>query len=178
MALAAELSKYFSNYRIFDSQELDHVSAAGFEHISGAIDLIGCGTSHEQSISWINWLQKLIEQGRTSKYYLTILGVTKGLESFENKAVHLSGASRAGLYRMLQSEYSHLTSRHADMDSAASHEELAKLIADEFYANSTESEVCYRDGKRYRAYLAEQPADAAGLYQKQVSFSAEKDTCF
>lgn len=60
------------------------------------------------------------------------------------------------------------------MDSAASHEELAKLIADEFYANSTESEVCYRDGKRYRAYLAEQPADAAGLYQKQVSFSAEK----
>lgn len=174
MALAAELSKYFSNYRIFDSQELGHVSAAGFEHISGAIDLIGCGTSHEQSISWINWLQKLIEQGRTSKYRLTILGVTKGLESFENKAVHLSGASRAGLYRMLQSEYSHLTSRHADMDCAASHEELAKLIADEFYANSTESEVCYRDGKRYRAYLAEQPADAAGLNQKQVSFSAEK----
>ncbi|MFT4400843.1 SDR family NAD(P)-dependent oxidoreductase [Bacillus sp. SW14] len=174
MALAEELSKYFSNYRIFDSQELDHVSSADFEHISGAVDLIGCGTSHEQSISWINWLQKLIEQGRTSKHHLTILGVTKGLESFENKAVRLSGASRAGLYRMLQSEYSHLTSRHADMESTTSHGELARLVADEFYANSTESEVCYRNGQRYRAYLAEQSADTAGLYHKQVSFSADK----
>lgn len=67
MALAEELSAYFSTYRIFDSQELDRVSAADYEHVAGAIDLIGCGTSHEHSMGWINWLQKLIEQGRASK---------------------------------------------------------------------------------------------------------------
>ncbi|WP_368650522.1 SDR family NAD(P)-dependent oxidoreductase [Bacillus inaquosorum] len=173
MALAAELSKYFLDYRIFNSQELDHVSAADYEDADGAIDLIGCGTSHEQPTSWINWLQKLIEQGRTSKRNLMILGVTKGLEAYANEAVHLSGASRAGLYRMLQNEYSHLTSRHADMECGASHEELARLIADEFYANSAESEVCYRNGQRYRAYLAEKPAEAE-ITPEQVSFSSDK----
>lgn len=69
MALAEELSAYFSTYRIFDSQELDRVSAADYEHVAGAIDLIGCGTSHEHSMGWINWLQKLIEQGRASKHH-------------------------------------------------------------------------------------------------------------
>ncbi|MEC3614235.1 type I polyketide synthase [Bacillus stercoris] len=173
MALAEELSTYFSKYRLFDSQELDRVSATDYEHVAGAIDLIGCGTSHEKSLGWINWLQKLIEQGRTSKHHLTILGVTKGLEAYANDAVHLSGASRAGLYRMLQSEYSHLTSRHADMECEASLEELARLIAAEFYAKSTEAEVCYRNGQRYRAYLAEQPGEAAHSH-KQVSFSTDK----
>ncbi|MGY0654664.1 polyketide synthase PksL [Bacillus subtilis] len=173
MALAEELSTYFSTYRIFDSQELDRVSAADYEHVAGAIDLIGCGTSHEHSMGWINWLQKLIEKGRASKHHLTVLGVTKGLEAYANEGVILSGASRAGLYRMLQSEYSHLTSRHADMECEASHEELARLIAVEYYAKSTESEVCYRNGQRYRAYLAEQPAEAA-LSHKQVSFSTDK----
>ncbi|WP_276736064.1 type I polyketide synthase [Bacillus sp. (in: firmicutes)] len=173
MALAEELSVYFSNYRIFDSQELDFVSAAELERIAGAVDLIGCGTGREQSINWINWLQNLIEQGRTSKHHLTILGVTKGLESYANETVHLSGATRAGLYRMLQSEYSHLTSRHVDMDSSASHEEMARLIADEFYADRTESEVCYRNGQRYRAYLAEKAANSE-ITHKQVSFSSDK----
>lgn len=50
---------------------------------------------------------------------------------------------------------------------------LAGLIAAEFYAKSTEAEVCYRNGQRYRAYLAEQPAEAA-LSHKQVSFSTDK----
>lgn len=104
---------------------------------------------------------------------MTVLGVTKGLEAYANEGVLLSGASRAGLYRMLQSEYSHLTSRHADMECEASHEELARLIAVEYYAKSTESEVCYRNGQRYRAYLTEQPAEAA-LSHKQVSFSTDK----
>lgn len=98
--------------------------------------------------------------------------MTKGLESFENKDVNLSGASRAGLYRMLQSEYSHLTSRHMDTDHVTAEKELARQIADEFYADSTDTEVCYRDGRRYRAYLDERTADAVN--QKELSFPSDQ----
>ncbi|MED1738767.1 SDR family NAD(P)-dependent oxidoreductase [Bacillus swezeyi] len=172
MTLASELSVYFSNYRMIDSRELKHLSDADLENVGGAVDLIGCGMSHEQSISWISWLQKLIEHGRKKKQDLTVLCVTKGLESYENKAVNLSGASRAGLYRMLQSEYSHLTSRHMDTDHVTAEKELARQIADEFYADSTDTEVCYRGGRRYRAYLEERTADAVD--QEQLSFPSDR----
>ncbi|WAT23108.1 SDR family NAD(P)-dependent oxidoreductase [Bacillus halotolerans] len=171
-SLAGDLSQYFSSYRIIDSQELEHLSDADWENVGGAVDLIGCGMSHEQSLNWISWLQKLIENGRKHKQELTVLCVTKGLESFENKDVNLSGSSRAGLYRMLQSEYSHLTSRHMDTDHVTAEKELARQIADEFYADSRDTEVCYRDGRRYRAYLDERTADAVN--QKELSFPSDQ----
>jgi 3-oxoacyl-(acyl-carrier-protein) synthase/acyl carrier protein len=56
---------------------------------------------------------------------------------------------------MLQSEYSHLRSRHMDADPAIKNKALAQQIASEFLIDSEDSEICYREGKRYRAYLQE-----------------------
>ncbi|WFE15879.1 type I polyketide synthase [Bacillus atrophaeus] len=173
MTLAEELSKYFSKYHIFDIEGHTDFSDADWESFDGAVDLAGCEMSDNQSMKWISPLQKLIEHGRKHKQGLTVMCVTKGLESFQNRNVNLSGASRSGLYRMLQSEYSYLKSRHMDSDEAAKETELARLIADEFSADSTETEVCYRDGQRYRAFLEERSAHEDSEHQL-ISFPTDK----
>ncbi|MEJ2621335.1 MAG: SDR family NAD(P)-dependent oxidoreductase, partial [Candidatus Thiodiazotropha sp.] len=115
------------------------------------IDLIGCGTATRDSIAWLPWLQQLIEQGHRNG--LVLLGVTRGLESYRNTEINLAGASRAGLYRMLQSEYRHLHSRHMDAELSVDDNDLVQQILDELHADSADTEVCYRQGVRYRAYL-------------------------
>ncbi len=84
-----------------------------------------------------------------------LLGVTKGLESYQNTAINLSGATRAGLYRMLQSEYGYIRSRHMDVEPTMDDRSLAKQIASEFFTDNEDAEICYRNGERYRAYLQE-----------------------
>lgn len=59
-----------------------------------------------------------------------------------------------------------------DTDHVTAEKELARQIADEFYADSTDTEVCYRDGRRYRAYLDERTADAVN--QKELSFPSDQ----
>ncbi|MCU7925177.1 MAG: KR domain-containing protein [Candidatus Thiodiazotropha sp. (ex Dulcina madagascariensis)] len=115
------------------------------------IDLIGCGAATNDSIAWLPWLQQLIEQGHRDG--LVLLGVTRGLESYRNTEINMAGASRAGLYRMLQSEYRHLHSRHMDAELSVDDNDLVRQILDELHADTADTEVCYRQGVRYRAYL-------------------------
>lgn len=153
--LADKLSRYFPRHEVVDVDRTDFVTSEYEWHIyDGLVDLIGCGTEADESLGWIDWLQKLVEHG--NKEGLTLLGVTKGLESLQNGHVNLAGASHSGLYRMIQSEYSYLHSRHMDADAYAQDDELAGLIAEELILDSEEPEVCYRKGQRYTSLLEEE----------------------
>ncbi|MFT0802662.1 amino acid adenylation domain-containing protein [Bacillus swezeyi] len=165
--LAAEVSKYFPNPLMLDVSrvEIDQ-SSDDWKQFDGLVDLIGCGGHEEEDLDWIEWIQRLVEDGH--KEGIMLLCVTKGLESFQNTSVRMTGASRAGLYRMLQSEYSHLTSRHMDTEESVDHHILAGQIAEEFYSDSEETEVCYREGMRYQAFLKENPVTWNGTEERKT----------
>ncbi|MDT8977370.1 SDR family NAD(P)-dependent oxidoreductase [Paenibacillus sp. chi10] len=159
-SLATLLTKYFPNHRIIgpeNSKIHTELTESQWKNYGGWIDLIGGEADSDESQDWIVWLQHLIEYGSREGQGLRLLGVTSGLETFHNSTVRLCGAERVGLYRMLQNEYSYLRSRHLDTDPEISDLERAEQIAMEFLADSQDPEVCYRNGERYRAYLAEFP---------------------
>ncbi|WP_338551795.1 SDR family NAD(P)-dependent oxidoreductase [Paenibacillus sp. KS-LC4] len=150
-SLANELAKRLPQSRLFDvaqqPQELD------WKAYEGLIDLVGCGQERNDSAEWMSWLQMLIEHG--SRDGMMLLGVTKGLEGYQNATVNLAGAARAALYRMLQSEYGHVQSRHLDLEPISDETRLAEQMAAEFLAEDEQTEACWRNGSRYRAWLKE-----------------------
>ncbi|MCC5466708.1 beta-ketoacyl synthase N-terminal-like domain-containing protein, partial [Pelosinus baikalensis] len=167
--LAAKLAQQFMKCEILDIYDLARQSQQAeqeWKNYDGCIDLTGCGTENHTSINWIAWLQNLIEEGH--KEGLILLAVTKGLESYQNIDINLSGASRAGLYRMLQSEYSHLRSRHMDAERYTDDDTLVGQIVSEFFLESEDAEICYRNGKRYRAIFEE--VKDSGESQGNVKF--------
>lgn len=154
--LAEETAKHFADSFILPVDSAD-TAASDWNHIDGAIDLTGCG-DEDLSLEGISRLQTLIDTSRRQARPLTLLYVTKGLEPFQQKTIHLAGAAKSGLYRMLQNEYQNVTSRHMDADTDTDQQTLAKQIADEFSADSTEPEICRRNGQRYRALFREIPS--------------------
>ncbi|WP_139487918.1 SDR family NAD(P)-dependent oxidoreductase [Brevibacillus dissolubilis] len=157
--IAQHLALMLPQVHVLDSQALvafGGQQGQGYDWSSydGFVDLTGCGTDGNEQTSWIPWLAQLIENRH--KEGVIVLGVTKGLESYQNTTVNLSGASRAGLYRLLQNEYGHLRSRHLDADPYTDDKVLAGQIVTELVTDSEDSEVCYRGGQRYRSYLSEQ----------------------
>jgi acyl transferase domain-containing protein/NAD(P)-dependent dehydrogenase (short-subunit alcohol dehydrogenase family)/acyl carrier protein/ubiquinone/menaquinone biosynthesis C-methylase UbiE len=160
--LASELSQHFDRSRILDGGDLEAEPGQPedfWRDFNGWVDLIGCGKQKDQSPLWLKRLQALVEFGKREE--LMLLGVTRGLESYQNPTVNLAGAARAGLYRMLQSEYGQLRSRHMDTDGSTDTKSLARQIASEFFMESDEPEICYRAGKRYRSRLGELPEKAS-----------------
>ncbi|MFF2910651.1 beta-ketoacyl synthase N-terminal-like domain-containing protein [Paenibacillus sp. NPDC057934] len=154
--LARHLTRYIPGSDIVYLHDLHSVlqqPERTWEYYSGFIDLIGCGNGISKDMQWLSWLQKLIEYGRREGFM--VICVTRGLESYENTNINLAGASRVGLYRMLQSEYSYVRSRHMDGDPAVNDADLAEQIMREFSADNEDTEVCYRGGERYRAFLQE-----------------------
>jgi polyketide synthase PksN len=134
------------------------------------VDLIGYGDADKEvgnrehaQADWIAGLQKWVEARRMSGGMA--LCVTKGLEvcGDADSEINLSGATRVGLYRMLQSEYGRLKSRHLDVDTTDA-EALIRQIQFELSAEDASVEVCRRGGKRYRSLLQEiSHVDAATL---------------
>jgi acyl transferase domain-containing protein/acyl carrier protein/NAD(P)-dependent dehydrogenase (short-subunit alcohol dehydrogenase family) len=153
--LAVQLSKHFPKSKIFNLYDLESQlqQPEDWKVYDGCVDLTGCSKEKNELPDWMVLLQQLIEYGKRED--LMLLCVTKGMESFHNTCLNLSGASRTGLYRMLQSEYRHLRSRHMDGDPFIDDIALAQQIASEFLIDNEDSEVCYKDGKRYRAFLQE-----------------------
>ncbi|MEK4329490.1 beta-ketoacyl synthase N-terminal-like domain-containing protein [Paenibacillus sp. FSL R7-0312] len=157
--LALRLARQLPAARILGSEEL---RSELDEHVySYVVDLTGCGKEQtDEPDGWIPWLQRLIEQG--TRDGMMLLGVTTGLEATHGQKqgpVNLAGAMRAGLYRMLQSEYSHLRSRHVDFAPDCGGHVMAETIAAELLTDSEDAEVRYLEGMRYRASLAELPKD-------------------
>ncbi|MFF9687118.1 SDR family NAD(P)-dependent oxidoreductase [Streptomyces sp. NPDC014623] len=119
---------------------------------------------------------------------IRLLFVTQGLETPETPApgasrtarpgasrrVPLAGAARAALYRLLQSEYRGLASRHVDLDpgvrDAAA---LAAVVHRELLDDGRAPEVCHRDGIRLAPVLAESPAPT-GPPRTPPAFAADE----
>ncbi len=129
----------------------DQYGGQDWSRYSAWIDLTGCGNQMEPSWDWITVLQQAVENSRQNG--IRLLGITRGLESLQNESIHRAGAARAGLYRMLQSEYRHLISRHIDVEASATAESIAAVIAGELASHGEDSEICYRHGTRYKAVL-------------------------
>lgn len=152
--LANRLARHFAKCRILDYRYIaSDISNSDnlWKSYGGLIDLAGCGTKEYESSDWIKWVQRLSEFG--NREGITLLCVTRELEPYRNNRINLAGASHVSLFRMLQSEYSFIRSRHMDSEAGADDREFAEQIANEYLAKSEEPEVCYRDGSRYQAVL-------------------------
>jgi len=150
-----------------DSTELPAIDQIQWSRYNSWIDLIGCGETKHYEHRWLPYLQHWIEQ--SARDGRTALCVTRGLERYLNPQVNLSGASRAGLYRMLQNEYRQLHSRHVDSDTAIEDSVLLDQIVSELAAETLDGEICYRGGERYRAVLQVMPGSDSWLAEKDVS---------
>ncbi|MGG3326516.1 type I polyketide synthase, partial [Bacillus velezensis] len=152
--LAAEVKKQLNDADIVqENQLISFLQDPNAAIYSGFIDFTGCGSRQKrQDISWVASLQQLIEYGRGQEN-MKMLYLTKGLEAFKNKAAVMHGIEKAGLYRMLRHEYSHILTCHADIDPEGPLEQTAAFIKQEIESDLTESAVCYRDGKRFSYVL-------------------------
>uniref|UniRef100_UPI001E3CDA42 type I polyketide synthase n=1 Tax=Bradyrhizobium sp. Leaf401 TaxID=2876564 RepID=UPI001E3CDA42 len=151
--LALQLLDHFPLSRIVDSPAISRPDDAESYSCTGWIDLVGCGQTSDSFVQWMPFLQKLIEA--RSKDGVTALGVTRGVEAHQNETINLSGASHAGLYRLLRGEYGRLRAKHIDVEALSSDEDICAQILLEFSTAGDEVEVCYRGGQRYCARLEE-----------------------
>ncbi len=159
--LAKRVLRRFSDGKILNADFAESSPKRPWNAYAGVIDLVGCGKEKNDRLAWVARIQQFVEHAGQKE--TVMLGVSRGLESFQNPSPNLSGALRAGLYRMLQSEYPSVRSRHVDGDPRADDETLAEQIVAEFFSADEEAEVCYRQGERFRACL--QP----------IAFEAEAD---
>jgi acyl transferase domain-containing protein/NAD(P)-dependent dehydrogenase (short-subunit alcohol dehydrogenase family)/acyl carrier protein len=150
---------------LVDSTEL--VSRSPSTAYSGWIDLTGCGARVPAPSAWMTAVQRLVERG--SRSGSRALGVTRGLESFQNPTVASAGALQAALYRMLTAEYAAVQARHLDLDARADVDTTAAQIVAEFGGAEPDSTACYRSGIRYRAELEERTFVSA---DRGVAFGA------
>ncbi|QNP68365.1 amino acid adenylation domain-containing protein [Streptomyces roseirectus] len=122
------------------------------------VDLTGCAYAgpgtHAGLYEWLPWIQRLVA-GALAAEPVVLLGVTRGLES--EGRTQLAGADRVGLYRMLQSEYTNVRSRHVDLDPLDDDRTAARQLLAELADGGEESEVRHHGGQRQRAVLKESP---------------------
>ncbi|MER7794330.1 amino acid adenylation domain-containing protein, partial [Streptomyces sp. NPDC097640] len=161
-ALAARLAAALPAAEILDYERLvADLAATGtrWDRFDAVVDLAGCADpslppAHSQLPTWLRWMQHLVDHGRRG---LSALLVSRRTEAAPDGPAGLGGAARVGLYRMLQSEYGHLRSRHLDTGHHATDEQLCRWVADELGSDGDQAEVAYRDGVRHRAELRELP---------------------
>ncbi|WP_328877591.1 non-ribosomal peptide synthetase [Streptomyces sp. NBC_00299] len=154
-ALAARLAAVLPDAEVLTADRINaELADAGtrWDRFDAVVDLAGCTgpvmpPTHAALPSWLRWLQHLVDLGRRD---LRALLVSRG-------APALGGAARVGLYRMLQSEYRHVRSRHVEIDGAATDEQLCRWVAEELSADGDPAEVAYRGGARHLATIAEVP---------------------
>jgi acyl transferase domain-containing protein/acyl carrier protein len=156
--LAEALLSQLERAEILDAAEIQRrldLPKETWKRFDGCIDLFGCSAEGHADGGEVSWrlLQQMIEHG--DKEQLTLFCVTSGLETHRNDEMNLSGAVSAGLYRMLQYEYSHVRSRHVDLQPGPDDGALARQIAREYRLDIRDAEVCYRDGQRLTASLTD-----------------------
>ncbi len=156
--LASRLSQRFRHACVLNLDACDvQWSDELLQRCAGWIDLVGAGRTGSESMAWIPRLQTWIEHAPGDG--VVALCVTRGLERHATQPVNLAGAPRVGLYRMLQSEYGRVKSRHVDFDPSLDEPTMIESIVAELLDEGDESEVCYRGGVRYRALLQEAEHD-------------------
>ncbi len=81
---------------------------------------------------------------------LTILHITRGLNTFLNKRPTLSGSVFAGFIKILGGEYKKVAFRNIDVDFNFRDDKAVKaLIINELHSDKNYGEVCIRKGRRY-----------------------------
>ncbi|MGY1495106.1 amino acid adenylation domain-containing protein [Streptomyces sp. QTS52] len=166
-ALAARLAAVLPAAEVLTPDRINaELSDTGtrWDRFDAVVDLAGCtgpvlSATHAALPSWLRWLQHLVDLGSRD---LRALLVSHG-------APALGGAARVGLYRMLQSEYRHVRSRHVEIDRAVTDEQLCSWVAEELSADGEPAEVAYRGGARHLATLAEAPR----AQRAELSFPAD-----
>ncbi|WP_442752565.1 beta-ketoacyl synthase N-terminal-like domain-containing protein [Bacillus wiedmannii] len=104
------------------------------------------------NINKIILLQELIKNVQHNAFFM--IHLTHCLQDFRETQSTLAGADVAGLIKMLGTEYKKLRAKTVDVDvSLAEADAMKKIILAEIMNDSLESEICYRDSKRYVPYM-------------------------
>lgn len=140
-----------------------------WDKLDGLIDVTGYGNHADDSFGWIKLIQYLIARGNIK---IRLLCVTRGLTAFENQNINLCGAAHAGLFRMLGSEYSHVTSGQMDLDRESTMDVQVNQIIKELSISDVDTEVCYRGETRYVPQLTEIPVSLRPT--KRIHFSPDQ----
>jgi len=103
---------------------------------------------------------------------ISILYFTKGLQAFRCPQMSLAGAKFAGLVKMLSADYVHVKARFIDIDATVyrDYQQLRQIIHQEFAGELQETEICYRQGRRFAPYL-----HCHDLPQRHESFAIARD---
>ncbi|MEV0637360.1 amino acid adenylation domain-containing protein [Streptomyces sp. NPDC050619] len=165
-ALADRLARELPEAQVLEPADLSGGPTPG--RFGACVDLTGCAPAdpgshrtYDDPADWLPWVQQFVAQASAAEP-VVLLGVTRGLETphLDGHAVNLAGAARAGLYRMLQSEYAKVRSRHVDVDPLVDDLTVVRQIAAELADTGEDPEVRHRAGQRHRAVLRETPAGA------------------
>ncbi|MFJ7205988.1 amino acid adenylation domain-containing protein [Streptomyces sp. NPDC098789] len=157
-ALAARLAAHLPAAEVLDAERIAADLAdptTAWNRYDAVVDLAGCAdparpAAHHLLAGWLHWMRQLVD----SRHELTALLITRDGAA--------GGAARTGLYRMLQSEYRHLRSRHVDAGHGVLDDQLCLRVADELAAGDDPYEIAYRDGARHRAELRALPQAPTG----------------
>lgn len=160
-ALALALQAQLEGSELYDGSGEPDRSPLRLAEFDGLIDLAGCAADGADPLDGLSLLQAWV-QARAASGGMA-LGVTRGLERCGDTAVDPAGALRACFYRMLQSEYSRIASRHLDLEAAEVDDVAAQQIRDEYFTQAQDAQVCRRAGARYRAVLEETAPDETAV---------------
>jgi len=122
------------------------------DQFTGILDL---SDVYEQPVEYINpcygkiaLVQEILKQKMREPF--TLLHFTRGLNNFKTGTTTLAGADFAGFPKVLGTEYSWLKAKTIDVDlNMDNRERWQKIIQFETVYDGVESEICYRENKRY-----------------------------
>lgn len=143
-----------------------------FDSYSGVIDLIGFDANLNLSTFWMTLVQRQIDLG--PKNDQVFLCLTQGLEDFNIDQTNLSGANHAGLYQVLQREYSKLRSMHLDMELGIESDKVIARIISEISTQHNANHVCYRNDKRYISCIEESLSDLESLPNDDINLQEDQ----
>ncbi|MBC2580387.1 non-ribosomal peptide synthetase [Clostridium sp. DJ247] len=145
----------FNYYEKDEGYEIGRFIANG-RKIQGIIDISDLGLQVENapvSLGKLAFYQSCIKNIRIEGFQ--IIHISANMESCNSVVKSITGAVTGGFVRMLGSEYKRVITKRIDMDFSLSNvEQLGEIIQKELN-NIIDSEVVYRNAKRYTPVISE-----------------------
>lgn len=163
-----------------EPEKLVNDIAAGMKDVCGIIDLFDVRSQpvekSEGKVGRVVLVQNIIK--KFMKENFPILHFTRGIHGFKADFRSLCGAEFAGFAKMLSAEYVKLRSRTIDIDMDTSHMAgISEIVLKELKLHDMESEICYRGGTRYAAFMKEIYSDSkpgSGASAGKLNISPDK----
>lgn len=152
--LEEEINKYYNDAYILTENNLSEAREDKIKDYNLLIDLSGCSYEQNRNLQWTKLVQIFID--RENKDKITLIGITKALESYKNNTINLSGAIRASFYKSVNKEYSYVRSIHLDVEDKTSDEETLEIIQSVISSCDKYSEICIRDNSYYKSSFKEE----------------------